>query len=436
MQLKDKYDVVVVGAGIAGVSAAIRAGSMGAKVLLVEHYPFLGGMSAAGMVSPFMKSVTNNIELVKGVFKDLEKGMLKLGGMIDNGFYAWAFRTIANKMLWRNHVDVAYNADLIRVNRKDNAIESIELATRFGTRKVFAKQYIDTSGDGQLVALGNFAWEKGDVKKGQLQALTLFFRMGGIDVPKTGEYAKQHPDDFLEWMDFEFDYDHIISIAGYKGIIDKAKEEGRLDKSIPYIFFTSLPSTGEGSFNTSNIIGIDPSTSGALTKAEKIGHKQVAQVVDLLNAEVPGFENAYLIDTGIQVGVRETRRAVADYMMNGEDVMKGARFDDAIARGCYGIDIHGQVDDDSRMEDLGEGFYYEIPLRSLLVKEAENVMVAGRCIGATREGHSAIRIMPTAAATGEACGAVAALASKKDKKLREVDYANIRKAVEHNIENE
>ena len=93
MQLQSEYDVVVAGAGIAGISAAVKAGSMGSSVLLIEHYPFLGGMSSAGMVSPFMKSVTGDKELVKGIYKEVEKGMRNMGGMIDNGFYSWAFRS-------------------------------------------------------------------------------------------------------------------------------------------------------------------------------------------------------------------------------------------------------------------------------------------------------------------------------------------------------
>lgn len=434
MQLKNEYDVIVAGAGIAGISAAVKAGSTGCSVLLIEHYPFLGGMSSAGMVSPFMKSVTGEKNLVNGIYKDLEKGMRQMGGMIDNGFYSWAFRSIANHLLAENNVDIAYNTDLIDVEVEDQRIKYLVIATPHGISKLFGTQFIDTTGDAQMVALGNFPWIKGDEKTGKLQALTLFFRMGGIDVEKTAEYTQQHQKDFLPWMDFKYDFSRIISIAGYKGLIKKAKEEGRFPADVDYVFFTTLPSSGEGSFNTTNILGIDPSTSSALTKAEKAGHEQVAQVVDFLNKDVPGFENAFLIDTAVQIGVRETRRAVAQYMMNGEDIMKGSRFEDVVARGCYGIDIHGQKDESSRMEDLEDGAWYDIPLRSLRVKDSKNLMVAGRCIGATREGHAALRIQPTASATGEACGAAAALAVLQNCDPDEVTHTNLKKHLNHNID--
>jgi len=387
------------------------------------------------MVSPFMKSQTAGIDLVKGVFQQMEAGMVKMGGMIDNGFYAWAFRATANKLLQEAGADITFSSDVVEVSVKDKTIESITIAGRFGLQTIFASQFIDTTGDAQLIALGGFPWLKGDEQTGKLQAMTLFFRMGGIVVERTAQYSKENPKDFLPWMDFNFNFEKIISIAGFKGLIKKAQAEGRLPEEIEYVFFTTMASTGEGSFNTTNILGVDASSSEQLTKAERIGHRQVSMVVDFLQNEVPGFENAFLIDTAPQVGVRETRRAQADYMVTGQDILSGARFEDVVARGSYGIDIHGQPGEKSRMDELQEGQWYEIPLRSLLVAGAENLLVAGRCIGATREGHAALRIMPTSAATGEACGATAALAVKNKLTIREVEYGQIRLALIHNIEN-
>ncbi len=434
MLSKNEYDIIVAGAGIAGISAAVKAGSLGCSVLLIEHYPFAGGMSSAGMVSPFMKSVTGGKNLVQGIYKQIEAGLRDMGGMIDNGFYSWAFRSVANHLLHQSNVDIAYNADVVSVDVENSKVKSLDIATPYGISKVKGKQFIDTTGDAQLVVMGNFPWLKGDEKTGKLQTLTLFFRMGGIDVEKTAEYSKTHKEDFLGWMDFQFDFSRIISIAGYKGLIRKAQAEGRFPMDVEYVFFTTLPASGEGSFNTTNILGIDPSTSVALTQAELEGHRQVAQIVDFLNADVPGFENAFLIDTAVQVGVRETRRAEAQYMMTGDDILKAAKFEDAVARGCYGVDIHGQKGEKSRMDELEEGAWYDVPLRSLRVKDADNLMVAGRCIGATREGQAALRIQPTASATGEACGAAAALAVKMNLPLYQVPYQKLRELLVHNID--
>jgi len=432
-ELKSKYNVIVAGAGIAGISAAVKAAQLGASVLLIEHYGFVGGMSTAGMVSPFMKHKVNDEILVRGIFEELENEMIDRKGMIDNGFYASSFRASAFELLNNANSTILLNAQINEVVRIGNSIKSIKVIANEEELTIDADVFIDTTGDAQLVYLGNFPWVKGDEKTGKLQALTLFFRMANIDVKAVAEYAKQHKEDFFDWMEYDFDFNRIISIAGFFSFVKRAIAEKRLPEEIQYIFFTTLPDSGEGSFNTSNILGIDGSTSEDLTKAELIGRNQVYQIVKLLQEEIPGFEKAILLETAVQVGVRETRRAIGDYIVTGDDIKYAHKFDDAIARGCYGIDIHGQKDEQSRMEHLPEGDFYEIPLRALIVKDADNLLVAGRCISSTREGHSALRIQPTSAATGEACGALAALAVKNKKHIREVNFKEVQKLITHNL---
>ena len=131
--------------------------------------------------------------------------------------------------------------------------------------------------------------------------------------------------------------------------------------------------------------------------------------------------------------MRETRRAIGEYIVTGDDIRSGKKFRHSVARGCYGIDIHGQKNEKDKMEDLAEGEYYEIPVESLIVKDANNLLVAGRCISATREGHGALRIMPTSSATGEACGALAALAVQNRVDVRNIEYPLLRTAIYKNV---
>ncbi|MCF8435207.1 MAG: FAD-dependent oxidoreductase [Ignavibacteriales bacterium] len=435
MQLLHEYDIIVAGAGIAGISAAIKAGNMGASVLLIEHYGFVGGMSTAGMVSPFMKHSINGVSLVEGVFQSIEKEMRKIGGMIDNGFYANSFRSAAFNLLSSANVTVLLHCEIEALKKNEREITEIHLFAEQNRFEIKGKVFIDTTGDAYLVYTGGFNWVKGDEKTGYLQALTLFFRMGGINLVKVAEYASANRHDFFNWMDYNFNFDKIISVAGFFSFVKRAINEGRLPKEIEYIFFTTLPESEEGSFNTSNVLGLDGSTSSDLTKAELIGRKQANDVVKLLQDEVPGFENSYLLETATQIGVRETRRAIGDYVVTGIDISSGSKFEDAIARGCYGIDIHGQKGENSRMEHLREGEYYEIPFRSLMVKDADNLLVAGRCISSTREGHSALRIMPTSSATGEAAGAAAALSVRKGTGLRQLIYSDLFRELSYNLKN-
>jgi hypothetical protein len=433
MRQKIKFDVVVAGAGIAGISAAVKAGQMGAKVALIERYAFVGGMSTAGMVSPFMKHAVHGQPLVQGIFGKIEEQMTSIGGMIDNGFYANAFRTVSYKLLKDANVSLFLDAELISVNREMESIQSLVVLMHGREYEIAGDVFVDTTGDAQVVFTGGFPWAKGDEKTGNLQAMTIFFRMGGIDVKKAVEYTAQHKEDFFAWMDYNFDFRKILSVAGYFSSVKKRIEQGQLSPDVNYIFDTTLPDSGEASFNTTNILGLDGSTSLGLTQAEIAGRKQVFQVVDLLQTEIPGFEDAYLLETAVQVGVRETRRAVGDYIVTGDDIRTGRKFERAVARGCYGIDIHGQKNEKDAMEDLAEGEYYEIPVDALIVKDAKNLLVAGRCISSTREGHGALRIMPTSAATGEACGALSALAAAKKIPVRSIDFQMLKNEIKSNV---
>lgn len=433
MQRINNYNVIVIGAGIAGISAAVKAAREGVKVLLVENYSFLGGMSTAGMVSPFMKHSINNEPLVRGIFEDLENEMRSMNGMIDNGFYANSFRASSYNLLKKANADILLNSTLVSVNRSNELISSITVLHENELLEIHGQVFIDTSGDAQIIYLSGLPFVKGDEITGNLQAMTLFFRIGNIDLGKTLAYVKSNQNDFFGWMDFNFDLSKIISVAGFFSNVKKAQKEGRLHPDVNYIFFTTLPESGEASFNTSNILGLDGSTSADLTKAELVGRNQVHQVFKILKNEIPGFENSVLIETATQVGVRETRRAIGDYIMTGKDIRSGRKFEDAIARGCYGIDIHGQKGEDDKMEDLPAGEFYEIPLRALIVKAVKNLLVAGRCISSTREAHGALRIQPTSAATGEACGALAALSVKSRRELRLISYKEVQSLILNNI---
>lgn len=431
-----EFDVVVAGAGIAGVCSAIASAREGARTVLIDRYGFMGGMSTAGMVSPFMKYwIMDEFDgrvkpLVGGIFEEITRRMDEIGGMIDNGFNAWAFRKVVNEMLVEVGVEiirhaVVYGVEFEYLGRKKK-LTSLILNYGSSFYRIGGKVFVDTTGDADIVYLANAGWMKGDEKTGLTQAMTLFFRIGGINVEKVIELVRQKPEQFFPWSSHEYIPGRIISIGGFFDLVEEAKVNGLLPEEIEYIFFTSLPDEGEASFNTTNILGLDGTSSFDLTSAEITGRVQMWRVYNFLRQKVPGFENSYLIESGIQVGVRETRRAIGEYIMTGDDVLSGKKFDDAIARACYGIDIHGQKGESSRLEHLSEGQYYQVPLRALIVKKAHNLLVAGKCISSTREGHSALRIQATSAATGEAAGVVASLSLAYDGEVRKVPYEIIK----------
>ena len=249
--------------------------------------------------------------------------------------------------------------------------------------------------------------------------MTLFFKMKNIDFHKVTAYVKENSDDFFPWSDKHYDPKHIISVAGYFSHIKKAREEKRLSDAVQYIFFCSLPEPGTASFNCTNLLGYDGTDPKDLENAYLEGRSQIMDLLNIINT-LPGFEKAELAKVADRIGVRETRRAIGDYVMSATDIREGRKFESAVAKGCYGIDIHGQKEDENVMEELPEGEYYEIPKQALFIKGIANLQAAGRCISSTREGQAALRIMPTCAATGEAAGSIAAKAIKDKITIREV----------------
>jgi hypothetical protein len=189
------------------------------------------------------------------------------------------------------------------------------------------------------------------------------------------------------------------------------------------MFGTTHPSeVAVNSTRVTRVLGVDVFD---LTRAEVISHRQARQIAEFLRSRVPGFADAYLAQTGAGVGVRETRRVLGDYVLTGDDVLSAAAFDDVIARGTYPIDIHNPTGRGSTLRDLPPGAAYEIPLRCLLPRGVDRLLVAGRCISGTYEAHSSYRVTPTAVATGHAAGVTAGLATSHQLLPRAVPIADV-----------
>lgn len=237
--------------------------------------------------------------------------------------------------------------------------------------------------------------------------MTLMFRIVNVDRPRFDEYIRAHPD---QWR----------GVHGLWDLIRQATEAGDLDLPREDILFFATPHPTELSVNctrVTEVLGIDVFD---LSRAEMESRRQMRQISEFFRKYVPGFENAYVAQSGIHVGVRETRRILGDYVLTADDVLGARKFPDAIARASYPVDIHNPTGKGTVLKRLPEGEWYEVPLRCLLPQGVDNLLVAGRCISGTHEAHSSYRVTPTAMATGQAAGICAALAARDRHSTREV----------------
>lgn len=438
--MSQNWDVIVVGAGPAGASAAIAAARSGCRVLAVERYGFAGGMATAAFVNPFAGNCYVNPktgaagDIVLGIFAEVLANLQARNAVARylfspartrfyDAFDEHELRMVYDRMLADAGVEVLFHAQLLDAKCAGGRVESIRVLTRGGqVQTLTARMFIDSTGDGDLAAAVGVPFDVGREGDGLTQPCTTKFRMGGVD---KGPLMADGLDAARARVTEQF-------LA--------AREAGRID--FPHknsVMFYDHPHPGALHFNATRVIALSALDSWQLGEAERRGREQVRVLADWLRAEVPAFRNAFIEAMGPQIGVRETRRIRGRYTMTGDDIRRGARFDDGIMRSGYFIDIHsptGAGDPHTKDGRLGAAKadfipkqYYEVPMRCLQPEGPGNLLVACRAISTTFEAHAAVRVMANMHAVGEAAGVAAGIAKRQSIEPGDVDGRLVRDAI-------
>ncbi len=416
-----KYDVVVFGGGLAGVSSAVNAKRLGKKVLLVEQGATIGGLATQGLVNPFMRFWLDGQILAGEFFQELLRDLDIFGGKFENSFDSEILKIILFKKL--EGVDLLFRTIPVGVKKSGKRIERAFLRTSLGNEyTVESELFIDATGDGTFSYLAGCEYESGD-EQSENQAMTLMFVISGVDFQKVREDVRKDPDNFLKWVSPDA---KVLSVAGYFKEIERANSEGlKFPNSL--FFYVQLPGTSRVTVNTTHIYAKttdDFEVSKAISKL----HDQVYTVYYFAKNYVSGFENSYIEKIANIPGIRESRRIVGMYKFNGEDVIEKRKFSDGVIKACYGVDIHRKetkISDEEKSSVPKYDDYYEIPLSSLISKDFENLAIIGRNFSSDFKGHSAARIMPTCVDTGEIIGKVAGSVKKSFTELSIEKFSHI-----------
>ncbi|MGM0882481.1 MAG: FAD-dependent oxidoreductase [Bacillota bacterium] len=413
-------DVVVVGGGPAGVNAAIAAGRAGAKTILIERYGFIGGMSTAALVYPWMTYHTvDGKQVIYGIAQEIIDRLSAInaspGHIRDTvGFvhtitpyHPEVYKILAIDMLKEAGVKLILHSFVDQVTVDGDHIRSIQLTSKSGRIDVRGKVFIDTTGDADLAYLSGAPCLHGRDGDRKTQPMTMKFRMRGVDLERVKQYMLEHPEEFYHKTPFgEL---NELPLSGVLGFYKHWKEADLPVNRDQVLFFTG-PNDDEVLVNTTRVQGLDGTNVEELTDAEELGRKQVMLVADFMTSKLPGFEKASISQVGAQIGIRETRRIEGLYVLQVDDVIEGKRFDDVIARSGYPIDIHDPSGKGVTAAWVKGDGAYDIPYRCLLPQKINNLLSAGRCISTTHEALATTRLTPSCMATGQAAGTAAGIA--------------------------
>jgi hypothetical protein len=415
-------DVVVVGSGSAGSTAAIAAARTGASVLLLEKLPFLGGSSTAVLDTfyGFYTPGSMSRKVVGGIPDEVVARLRTLGPVIErpNTYGAGTGVTYLAehlKVVWEDLVTdagvrVLLHAFLQAATMRDGRVEEVLVATKAGLVRIDGRVFVDASGDADLCFHAGIGYElAGEVEPAQ--TLTTTFRMVGVDQARRRTLSR----DGLQ---------RLMAQAAGSGGYDLPRREGS-DHITPVDGMVATIMTRVESYQRNGDRVINATDPELLTGAEISGRRQALEYARFLVDRVPGYEHASLAAFSTQIGVRETRRVYGDLRLTREDVLGARRFEDEIGLCGAPIEDH-HAGADTRWQYLPDGEVVGIPYRTLVARDASNVLVAGRCFSATHDAHASVRSMAQCMAMGQAAGTAAGLAALAGAGPREVSPTQLR----------
>jgi hypothetical protein len=419
--LDRKFDVLVAGGGAAGVVAGIAAARCGAETLVVEQSNCLGGMATAGghgHICLYSAWGTDQ-RIVGGITHEIAERVSASGfGTYDGislDFDIEGMKLLLEEMAQESGVNLLYHTlatDCLAEGRD----LAVVLQNKGGSSRINAERVVDCSGDGDLAFRSGCEYLVGEEGSGLCQPATLMFTLGGVDHERLDGHLGKDP--------------RLVST------IRKAQREGNLGAFQTHVmgfWWTPARPTQLG-VNFTHINKIDGTDAWDLTRGTVVGRKQAFETVGFLRRYVPGMENCYIVSTASNLGIRESRRIIGDYVLTREDLLAQREFPDSIGYGSFFIDIHNLRGPgmDPKSFRPPAGFRYQIPYRVLLPRGAENLLVAGRCVSCTHEALGSLRVMPQCGVMGEAAGTAAALSIQNQTSPRDLGPAKLREMLRRN----
>lgn len=421
--VKHNVDICVVGCGPAGFAAAVSAARNGASVLVIDALSMPGGMSTAALV-PVLMPVSDGINfLAGGIGHETYLRAQESGAMRGGAIHAEKLKYLYEDMMAEAGIAISYNTTLMDVDLDGQGINAAICHAKSGLFAIQAKIFIDCSGDGDLAALAGAPFEVGD-DNGNTMPATLCSLWAGVDWNQ-----------YREGKAFSHNDDNMLAI------LKQAYEQGVI--SMDDYHHTGMTRTNDQlvTGNFSHVFGINPLDELSVTKGLIDNRKLLREYETMYRQFIRGFQSASLATSGSILGIRESRRIIAEYVLSAQDYDNRATFEDEIGRYNFSIDVHPSTPGRQALEEhkkhfrgkaYGKGESYGIPYRILCPKNTDNLLVAGRCVSTDRNMMASLRVIPGCWITGMAAGTAAAISVKNKQKPHQIDVKALQKNLHAN----
>lgn len=419
LEVIDEVDVLVCGAGPAGIGAALRSAREGVSTMLVEALDCIGGVATAGMMSHWGGRSSSKI-MVELFEKTYEKnqvlGWAKENGCGKNTIHHGSQKITLDEMMTESGVKLLFYTFVVGAIVEDNTIKGVIVENKSGRGVILAKRVIDATGDGDVAAFSGVPYFKGRETDGKMQPCTIMFKVGGVD------------------------YERAVFLPSFESKYETPKGElqALAKEKIPFpaghVLLYPQATPGTVCCNMTNAIDVDGTDAKSISKALVTCRSQIEPIVKFLQEYVPGYEKCWLMSEASLLGIRETRHFEGLKSLTAEDILQAKLHDDwVVKRAYFNFDVHNMsgasLDETGVQEKFTQPDDYSIPFGCILPKNIDGLLLSGRNISGSHLAHSNYRIMSVCIALGEAAGAAAAISVKQNIKVKDVNVKEIQQIV-------
>lgn len=438
-----EVDVLVCGGGVSGVGAALGAARTGAKTMVLERNAFLGGAATAVIMNTWNVPVSR----MTGVAREIALELAQRGeGNITGPTFPFdpeGFKQLSSELMTQAGVEVLNYTWVEDAIMEGSRIKGVIIQNKSGRQAILARTVVDATGDADVAAAAGAEYVKGRESDHKMRPMSVLFRLGGVDLDKVIEYCRSQPKEYFT-ADPNF---HILApekglvrLSGFFHIAEKARAAGELPDEVHYLRFEGIDvARGIVTVNNSRVYGVDGTNAWDISRADTQARLQNRQLRKVIRKYIPGFENAYVIDSSPTVGVRETRRVRGPYVLPQEDLQKQRTFDDGVLR----VWRHMAAGRDWHKADGGEGApndavyrtavtdltWYELPWRVFTPNRVDGMVVGGRVLSVTHDADMWTRGQYCCLVTGQIAGIGAALSAAQGTSPAALDIRTLQRTL-------